>query len=128
MILFPIAVKCNDDSVVLELLSSLGTNFDCASKGEINKVLSLDVHQDRIIFANPTKHPHHIKHAKENGVNLMTFDNEAELQKIKKLYPNAKYALEKMASVSLILQCVLDFQDGDPHQIRCEECTGENGC
>ena len=26
------AVKCNDDSAVLQILADLGANFDCASK------------------------------------------------------------------------------------------------
>lgn len=33
-----IAVKCNDEPIVLKLLASLGAGFDCASKGEIIKV------------------------------------------------------------------------------------------
>lgn len=32
------AVKCNDTDIVLATLAALGTSFDCASKGEINKV------------------------------------------------------------------------------------------
>lgn len=36
---FRIAVKCNDSPMVLKLLAALGTGFDCASKGEIKKVL-----------------------------------------------------------------------------------------
>lgn len=75
---------------VLEVLNTLGTGFDCASKVEINKVLSLDVRPDRIIFANPAKPASHIRHAAAVGVSRMTFDNETELHKIKKLYSNAE--------------------------------------
>jgi ornithine decarboxylase len=32
------AVKCNDDMVVLKVLATLGTGFDCATKQEIDKV------------------------------------------------------------------------------------------
>lgn len=32
------AVKCNDDIMVLKILSNLGCGFDCASKNEIEKV------------------------------------------------------------------------------------------
>jgi ornithine decarboxylase len=35
------AVKCNDSPLVLKILASLGTGFDCASKGEIKKVFPL---------------------------------------------------------------------------------------
>lgn len=75
---------------VLEVLAAMGTGFDCASKMEINKVLSLGVNSDRIIFANPAKPASHIRHASSMGIDLMTFDNEVELHKIKKYYPNAR--------------------------------------
>ena len=41
--LFLLAVKCNDDTNVLKLLAYLGAGFDCASKGEIKKVMDLGV-------------------------------------------------------------------------------------
>lgn len=83
-------MKCNDNLTVLEVLAALGTGFDCASKSEINKVLSLGVDSDRIIFANPAKPTSHIRHAAAMGVNVMTFDNEVELYKVKSLFPDAK--------------------------------------
>lgn len=85
-----LAVKCNDSLTVLELLATLGTGFDCASKTEINKILSLDVSAERIIFANPAKPNSHIRHAAAMGVDVMTFDSETELHKIKQLFPQAK--------------------------------------
>lgn len=86
---FP-AVKCNDNVTVLKVLATLGTGFDCASKTEINKVLSLNVNSERIIFANPAKPNSHIRHAAAMGVDVMTFDSEVELHKIKELFPQAK--------------------------------------
>lgn len=85
-----LAVKCNDDTTVLEILAALGTCFDCASKAEINKVLSLGVSADRIIFANPAKPISHIRYAASVGVSTMTFDNETELYKIQKVFPEAR--------------------------------------
>lgn len=84
------AVKCNDHEVVLATLAALGASFDCASKNEIDKILSLGVTPDRIIFANPTKPKNHIRFAQIAGVKTMTFDCDIELQKIKALYPDAK--------------------------------------
>lgn len=84
------AVKCNDNEVVLATLAALGTSFDCASKGEISKILSLGVHPERIIFANPTKPKSHIRYASTVGVKTMTFDCDLELQKIKAICPDAK--------------------------------------
>lgn len=87
------AVKCNDNETVLKMLDMLGTGFDCASKGEIQKVKALGVHSDRIIYANPTKQMSHIKFAKKFGVERMTFDGPEELYKIKDCYPDAKVVL-----------------------------------
>ncbi|XP_050307067.1 ornithine decarboxylase 1-like isoform X1 [Anthonomus grandis grandis] len=87
------AVKCHDDKHVLEVMTSKGINFDCASKAEISKVLSTGCSTDRIIFANPAKPIGHIKFAAEVGVNTMTFDNESELVKIQKLYPSASLVI-----------------------------------
>ncbi len=58
---------------------------------EIDKVLKLDVSPSRIIYANPCKQTSFLKHASKRNVDLMTFDNEAELIKIKAVFPNARY-------------------------------------
>jgi ornithine decarboxylase len=87
------AVKCNDDTNVIKLLNYIGAGFDCASKGEMKKVMDLGVSADRIIYANPCKQSSYIRYAQEVGVEIMTFDNEQELMKIKQIYPNAKLVL-----------------------------------
>lgn len=45
---------------------------------------------ERIVYANPIKQISYIQYAAEMGVELMTFDCEAELLKVKKCYPSAK--------------------------------------
>lgn len=87
------AVKCNDDINIIKLLAYLGAGFDCASKGEIKKVMDIGVSADRIIYANPCKQASFVRYAKEVGVETMTFDNENELMKIHKIYPHAKLVL-----------------------------------
>ncbi|CRK87632.1 CLUMA_CG001428, isoform A [Clunio marinus] len=87
------AVKCNDDIGVLKTLSEIGCSFDCASASEILELKALEVESDRIIFANTTKMSSHIEVAKNNNVNLMTFDNEDELEKIKKIHSKANLIL-----------------------------------
>lgn len=84
------AVKCNDSEIVLATLASLGIGFDCASKSEIERMLSYGVSSERIIFANPTKQKSHIKYANKVGVDVMTFDCATELEKIKEIYPGAR--------------------------------------
>ncbi|KRX57220.1 Ornithine decarboxylase [Trichinella sp. T9] len=84
------AVKCNDNKLLLSLLASMGVNFDCASKNEIETVLSIGVSPERIIFANPCKPRSAIEYANSQNVRYMTFDNEQELQKIHSLYPKSE--------------------------------------
>jgi ornithine decarboxylase len=87
------AIKCNTDTMLMKLLAFLGCGFDCASKNEIQTVLDLGVAPHRIIFANPCKQASNIKYAYKAGVDQMTFDNEAELYKIRDHHPNAKCVL-----------------------------------
>lgn len=87
------AVKCNPNPVIVETLSSLGANFDCASENEIKQVIEITGDSSRIIFANPCKMTSQIRYARANDVNLMTFDCEDELYKIKLYHPYAKLIL-----------------------------------
>lgn len=84
------AVKCNDNINVIKALASVGCSFDCASMSEIEKVLSLNIDAERIIFANPTKPANHIEYAKQYNIRFITFDNEDEIYKIRKIHPDAK--------------------------------------
>ena len=87
------AVKCNPNVVLIELLASLGCNFDCASENEIRSVIQVTDDPDRIIFANACKMSSQIKYARANDVDLMTFDCEEELYKIKLYHPYSKLVL-----------------------------------
>ncbi|XP_069837128.1 ornithine decarboxylase-like [Dendropsophus ebraccatus] len=87
------AVKCNSSKLVLQTLAILGTGFDCASKVEIDLVLSLGVPADDIVYANTCKQPSHIRHAAKNGVLKMTFDCESELLKVAENHPAAEMIL-----------------------------------
>lgn len=108
------AVKCNDNITVLEVLAALGTSFDCASKAEISKVLSIGVRPDQIIFANPAKPASHIRYAASVGVSTMTFDNESELYKIHSLYSNSKLVI-RIRCDAVDAQCPLGMKFGcDP--------------
>lgn len=106
------AVKCNDDYAVLKLLSDIGVNFDCASKAEIMKVLDLGVDPSRIIYANPCKQNSFIKYAAKKNVEMMTFDNEDELHKVKALFPEAKLVLRILPPSNFKVQCELGNKYG----------------
>ncbi|KAK3794571.1 hypothetical protein RRG08_003720 [Elysia crispata] len=106
------AVKCNTDETVIRTLVNLGLGFDCASKGEIAQVLKHGVSPARIIYANPCKQKSFLKYAAKYGVDLMTFDNEAELIKIKELYPNARLVLRILPTLQVQVQCELGNKFG----------------
>jgi diaminopimelate decarboxylase len=87
------AVKCYPEPGVLKLLASLGTGFDCASKGEVEAVLKLGVPASRVVFAHPCKRPSDIRFARDAGVELTTFDTASELHKVAALHPSFKLVL-----------------------------------
>jgi len=93
LLIFVSAIKCNPNPVMLRQLADMNVSFDCASMGEIRTVMSLGVAADRIIFANPVKLPSHLAFARTNRVKIMTFDNEFELHKVKRIYPAAQLVL-----------------------------------
>ncbi len=75
------AVKCNPHPRILQHMHSLGVNFDCASKKEIEDVLHI-APASSILFAHPIKIPQHIEFAREKGVQTLVFDSISELYKI----------------------------------------------
>lgn len=106
-----IAVKCNPEPTVVKMLATLGTGFDCASKTEIEQVLSLGVDPSRIIYANPCKQQSFIRYSKKQNVKKMTFDNAEELYKIKALFPDAELVLRILTDDSSSL-CQLGLKFG----------------
>ena len=85
------AVKCNPNPVIIKLLSTFkDVGFDCASKHEIATVLSQGVAPENIIFANPCKSYSQIQYARSEDIDVLVFDDEIELFKIKLYHPCAK--------------------------------------
>lgn len=87
------AVKCNDDNVLLKTLLANGVNFDCASAGEIKKVIDLGAKPGQVIFAHTVKNPDDIVFARSVGVNVTTFDSTYEVDKIKLYHPDCDLVL-----------------------------------
>lgn len=105
------AVKCNPNLQVLRKLAELQVNFDCASKAEIEKVLSLGVSPNRIIYANPCKASSFVRFAAEIKVRKSTFDNVEELHKIKRFHPESQLFL-RIATDDSTAQCRLSTKYG----------------
>jgi ornithine decarboxylase len=84
------AVKANPAPEIVRMLASLGSNFDVASRGEIDLCLSSGVSAENISFGNTIKKQRDIAYAYEKGVRLYAFDCEAELEKLAESAPGAR--------------------------------------
>ncbi|MBM3620448.1 MAG: type III PLP-dependent enzyme [Alphaproteobacteria bacterium] len=84
------AMKANPANEVLARLGKLGSNFDTASRGEIELCFAQGVGAERISFGNTIKKEKDIAWAHQNGVRLYAFDSEAELQKLARSAPGAR--------------------------------------
>jgi ornithine decarboxylase len=83
------AMKANPAPEILQLLHGLGAKFDTASIYEIEKCLSIGVPATDLSFGNTVKKQSHIARAFGVGVNLFTFDSEAEIEKLAVAAPGA---------------------------------------
>ena len=83
------AVKANPADEIIELLASLGANFDIASAQELNKVLRHNVSPDRVAFGNTIKKKADIEHCYRQGVRLFATDCESDLRNIAQFAPGS---------------------------------------
>ncbi|XP_072039077.1 uncharacterized protein [Amphiura filiformis] len=109
------AVKCMPYTPLLSVLAALGCGFDCASLEEIERVLSLGVSPSRIVYSHTRKQRSYIKYACKHNVDLMTFDDEAELLKIKDVFPKARLLL-RLSIFDQTAQSPFGFKYGCHHK------------
>lgn len=102
-------IKCNDDTAVLTILSQLGVGFNCSNKADIKTVLELGVDTSRIIYSSPCKLSSNLKFAASQGVQLIAFESEAELRKIKSYHPNARLLLKVLPPEVSVCNQSLNF-------------------
>lgn len=86
------AVKCFPDKHVLQTIKKHNFGFDCASRGEIKRVINYvgDLSGSDFIFANPGKSIDDIKYAKSNNIDLYTADSVEELIKLNTYHPYSR--------------------------------------
>ncbi|MCC8932533.1 ornithine/lysine decarboxylase [Rhizobium sp. 'Codium 1'] len=84
------AVKANPAPEILQLLASLGSNFDCASVAEIQMALDAGADASRISFGNTIKKERDIARAFALGVDLYAVDSHEEVEKIARAAPRAR--------------------------------------
>ncbi|MBO8160319.1 MAG: type III PLP-dependent enzyme [Thermosipho sp. (in: Bacteria)] len=83
------AVKANSHTEIIKTLNELGSYFDVASRGEIEKLLSLGVAPEKMSFGNTIKKSVDIKFAYENGIRMFAVDSEMEIDKISENAPGS---------------------------------------
>ncbi|HOK33179.1 MAG TPA: type III PLP-dependent enzyme, partial [Fervidobacterium sp.] len=83
------AVKANSHVEIIKLLRDLGSHFDVASRGEIEKLLSLGIEPNRMSFGNTIKRIEDIKFAYEQGIRMFAVDAEMEIEKIAMVAPSS---------------------------------------
>src|SRR6266700_8282306 len=76
------AVKANPAREIVTLLAGLGSNFDVASRPELEMCLSLGIHPARLSYGNTIKKSSDIAYAFRRGIRRFSFDSEAELHKL----------------------------------------------
>lgn len=84
------AMKASPAVEVINLLASLGSNFDCASIYELDRVLECGVGPERISYGNTIKKAEHVKYAYDKGIKLFATDSEADLKNIAQFAPGSK--------------------------------------
>jgi ornithine decarboxylase len=114
------AVKANAEPAIIRTLYRAGASFDVASMPEFMMVYENIKHLpakaqqdfiwDKIIYANPTK-PKETLLALDQYKPLVTYDNAAELKKIKKYAPHAGVVL-RLAVANTGSQCELSNKFG----------------
>jgi ornithine decarboxylase len=84
------AVKANPSPSVIATLAELGSNFDLASSGEIDRCLQLGVAATRCSFGNTVKSERDVARAVSEGLDLFALDSAGELEKLARLAPGAR--------------------------------------
>lgn len=76
------AVKANPEPAVLRTLADLGSRFDVASIGEIERCLAQGIDPSTLSFGSTIKRERDIAHAFARGVTTFTVDCDEELAKV----------------------------------------------
>ncbi len=84
------AVKACPANEVVTLLRDLGSNFDVASRYELDQLLALGISPDRISYGNTIKKAADIAYFYEKGVRLFATDSDADIQNLAQYAPGSR--------------------------------------
>ena len=94
------AVKANPAPEILSLLRDLGSNFDIASRWELDKLLALGVTPDRLSYGNTIKKARDIAYFYEKGVRMYATDSKSDLQNIASQAPGSRIYVRILVEAS----------------------------
>ena len=80
------AMKCNPHPLVINQLSKLNINFECASIKEINDCLK---YKKDIIYGHPHKSSEEIIITKKNNISKIVYDSISQLKLLHNIYPES---------------------------------------
>ncbi|WP_320128035.1 type III PLP-dependent enzyme [uncultured Sphaerochaeta sp.] len=84
------AVKANPSREVLSVLDEQGSNFDIASRFELDQVLALGIDSNRLSYGNTIKKAKDIAYFYEKGVRLYASDSEQDIRNLAIHAPKSK--------------------------------------
>jgi ornithine decarboxylase len=84
------AVKSNPAPEVVSLLAEMGSNFDIASRSELDMVLSLGIPAERLSYGNTIKKARDVAYFYEKGVRMFATDSKEDLRNIASAAPGSR--------------------------------------
>ncbi len=84
------ALKANPMDEIILALHELGSNFDVASRNELDQLLNLGISPRRVSFGNTIKKKRDIGYFFQKGVELYATDSEYDLKNLAEAAPGAK--------------------------------------
>ncbi|KII14441.1 type III PLP-dependent enzyme [Phaeobacter sp. S60] len=94
------AVKANPEPQILRRLTSMGSNFDAASRAEIEMCLAAGAKPKQITFGNTIKRPADIAFAHEIGITHFAVDALAEMEKLAEHAPGARVCIRLLVEAT----------------------------
>lgn len=76
------AVKANSNLAILTLLAKLQSGFDIVSAGELERVIAVGGHPDKIVFSGVGKTTNEIEKAVKCGIFCFNVESEPELERL----------------------------------------------
>ena len=84
------AIKANPGEPVLQLLAGLGSNFDIASRYELDLIKKFVDDPSRLSYGNTIKKARDIKYFYDNGVRMFATDSKDDLKNIAEFAPGSR--------------------------------------